>query len=42
MKKESYYAVFFLARRKKSFYIGRGTEENGDNTVKLDMFIEVC
>ena len=28
-------AVFFLVRRKKSFYIGCVTGENGDNTVKL-------
>ena len=32
--RENYYAVFFLVRMKKSFYIGRVTEENGD-TVKL-------
>ena len=32
--RENYYAVFFLVRMKKSFYIGRVIEENGD-TVKL-------
>ena len=32
--RENYCAVSFLVRRKKSFYIGRVTEENGD-TVKF-------
>jgi hypothetical protein len=35
LKQNSYYAVFFVSRRKKTFYIGRVIEHENDKQVKM-------